>query len=79
MFATQRDEHLVKVPRAALLAAYGFHPMRKVLTEFVAPAPDRLLAYDYSALEEQFLDVAQLNWKRKYHRTAQLMTSAGKR
>jgi hypothetical protein len=58
-FASQRDEHLVEVPRATGLASRGFNSVSKALTELVAPAPDRIVCHDYPALEEQFLDVAQ--------------------
>jgi hypothetical protein len=53
--------------------------MSNALTELIAPAPDRLVCHGHTALEEQFLDVAQAQLKAKYQRTAQLMTSAGKR
>jgi hypothetical protein len=61
------------------LAARGFHTVRKVLAKLVAPASDRFIAHDHPTLEEQFLDVAQAQLKAEYQRTAQLMTSSGKR
>jgi hypothetical protein len=42
-FASQRDEHLVEVPRATRLASRRFHPVSKAFTELVAPASDRLV------------------------------------
>lgn len=36
-FATQRDEHLVEVPRATRLASHRFHSMSEALTELVTP------------------------------------------
>jgi hypothetical protein len=62
-FATQRDEHLVEVPRAIRLTSRRFHPVREALTKLVAPAPDRLVCHGHTALEEQFLDVAQAQLK----------------
>src|SRR5471032_3306895 len=58
-FASQRDEHLVEMPRTTRLATHRFHTVSKVLTEFVAPASGCLVCHDHAALEEQFLDVAQ--------------------
>ena len=68
----QRDEHLVKMRRAAKLAAGRFHPVSKARAEFVTPAPDRLVRHDHAALEEQFLDVAQAQLETKVpaHRAA---------
>src|ERR1700710_500058 len=51
-FASQRDEHLVEVPRATGLAPRSFHPMSKALTELIAPAPDRLVCQDHPPPEE---------------------------
>ena len=64
-FATQRDEHLVEVPRATRLASRCFYPMRKALTKLVTPASDRFICHGYTALEEQFLYVAQAQLKAK--------------
>src|SRR4051812_20387234 len=62
-FATQRDEHFVEVPRATRLASRRFYPVRKALTKLVAPAPDRLVCNGHTALEEEFLNVAQTQLK----------------
>jgi hypothetical protein len=35
------------------------HPVSKALAKLVAPASDRLICHGHTALEEQFLDVAQ--------------------
>src|SRR5690606_3674979 len=68
----QRHEHLVQMPGRARLAARGFGAMRKARAELVAPASDRLVADDNTALEQQFLDVAQAQLKSKVpaHRLA---------
>src|SRR4051812_10291580 len=58
-FATQRDEHLVEVPRATWLASRLFYPVSKALTKLAAPASDRLVCRGHTALEEQSVDVAQ--------------------
>src|SRR5471032_334298 len=58
-FATQGDEHLIEVPGATRLASRCFHPVSKALAKLVAPTSDRLICHGYTALEEQFLDVAQ--------------------
>jgi hypothetical protein len=47
------------MPRAAWLAAREFRPVSKARAELIAPAPDRLVRHDHTALGEQFLDVAQ--------------------
>jgi hypothetical protein len=39
--------------------------MSKALTELIAPAPDCLVCHSHTALEEQFLDVAQAQLKAK--------------
>jgi hypothetical protein len=57
-FPSQRDEHLIKVPRATGLAPRGLHPVSQVLAELVAPASDRLVCHDHPTLKEQFLDIA---------------------
>jgi hypothetical protein len=62
-FAAQRNEHLVKVPRAARIASRRFYAVSKALAKFVAPASDRLVCHGHTALEEQFLDVAQAQLK----------------
>jgi hypothetical protein len=64
-FASQLDEHLVKVPHANRLAPYGFQTMTKVLSEFVAPASDRLVRHHHPALEEQLFYVARAQLKAK--------------
>jgi hypothetical protein len=51
----------------------------EALAKLIAPASDCLVCQGHTALEEQFLDVAQAQLKAEYQRTAQLMTSAGKR
>ena len=38
--ATQRDEHLVEVPRATRLTSRRVHAMREARAELVAPASD---------------------------------------
>ena len=58
-FATQGDEHLVEVPCATQLASRCFHPVSKALAKLVASASDCLVCHGHTALEEQFLDVAQ--------------------
>jgi hypothetical protein len=58
-FATQGDEHLVKVPCPTRLVSRCFHPVGKALAKLVAPASDRLIFHGHTALKEQFLDVAQ--------------------
>src|SRR5882762_2660535 len=50
-FASQRDEHLVEVPRATRLASRRFHPVSKALTELVAPALDRLVRHYHATLK----------------------------
>ena len=62
-FAAQRDEHLVKLPRAARIASRRLYAVSKALAKFVAPASDRLVCHGHTALEEQFLDVAQAQLK----------------
>jgi hypothetical protein len=62
-FASQRDKHLVEVPRATRLASRRFYPVSKALTKLVAPSSDRLVCHDDATLEEQFFDVAQAQLK----------------
>ena len=62
-FATQRDEHFVEVPRATRLASRRFYAASKAFAKFVAPASDGLVCHGHTALEEQFLDVAQAQLK----------------
>ena len=47
------------MPGATRLASRCFHPVSKALAKLVAPTSDRLICHGYTALEEQFLDVAQ--------------------
>jgi hypothetical protein len=47
--------------------------------EFVAPATDCFVRDHDTTLEQQLLNIAQARVSRKYQRTAQLMTTAGKR
>ena len=61
--ASQRDEHLVEVPRATRLASRRFHPASKALTELAAPAADRLVRHYHATLKEQLLDVEQAQLK----------------
>ena len=71
-FSAQRHEHLVQMPGRSRLAACTLGAMRKARAELVAPAPDRLVADDHTALEQKFLDVAQAALKSKMpaHRLA---------
>ena len=62
-FATQRDEHLVDVPRATRLASRRLYPVSKAFTKLVAPASDRLVRHGHIALEEQLLNVTQTQLK----------------
>src|SRR3984893_9829890 len=62
-FATQRDEHLVEVPCATRLASRRFDPVSEALAKLIAPASDCLVCHGHTALEEQFLDVAQAQLK----------------
>jgi hypothetical protein len=78
-FATQRDEYLVEVPRATRLASRRFYAVSKDLTKLVAPSSEGFVRHDHTAPKEQFLDVAQAQLKAEVQRTAQLMTSPGKR
>jgi hypothetical protein len=61
--ATKRDEHLVKVPCATWLASRRFDPVSEVLAKLIAPASDRLVCHGHTALEKQFLNVAQAQLK----------------
>src|SRR5476651_390191 len=58
-FAPQGDEHLIEVPGATRLASRCFDPVSEALAKLVAPTSDRLICHGYTALEEQFFDVAQ--------------------
>lgn len=71
-FAAKRHEHSFQVPGRLRLAARAFGANRKARAEFVAPAPDRLVADDHPALEQKLLDVAQAQLKSKIpaHRLA---------
>ena len=62
-FATQRDKHLVEVPCATQLASRRFDLVSEVLAKLIAPASDRLVCHGHTALEEQFLEVAQAQLK----------------
>src|SRR5260370_32445895 len=61
--ATQRDEHLVEVPCATRLASRRVDPVSEALAQLIAPASDCLVCHGHTALEEQFLDVAQAQLK----------------
>src|SRR6202051_3366960 len=61
--AKQRDEHLVEVPCATRLASRRFDPVSEALAKLIAPASDCLVCHGHTALEEQFLDVAQAQLK----------------
>ena len=58
-FSAQRHEHLIEMPSRAPLSARSLEAMREVRAKFVAPAPDRLVVDDHTALEQKLLDVAQ--------------------
>jgi hypothetical protein len=62
-FATQRDEHLVEAPCATRLASRRFDPVSEALAKLIAPASDCLVCHGHTALEQQFLDVAQAQLK----------------
>src|SRR5258708_22685398 len=62
-FATQRDEHLVEVACATRLASRRFDPVSEALAKLIAPASDCLVCHGHTALEQQFLDVAQAQLK----------------
>src|SRR5260370_40165641 len=64
-FATQCDERVVEVPRATRLASRRFDPVSEALAKLIAPASDCLVCHGHTALEEQFLDVAQAQLKAK--------------
>jgi hypothetical protein len=74
-----RDEHFVKMPRAAKPAARCFPAVSKVLAELVAPAPDRLVRHDHACSNSSSSMSRKSGWKRKYQHTARVMTPAGKR
>lgn len=78
-FATKRDEHLVEVLRATRLASHRFHPMSKALIKLVTQ--HRIVSYVTTTQRSKSSCPISYspNRKRKYHRTAQLMTPSGKR
>jgi hypothetical protein len=74
--AAQRHEHLVQMTYAARPGPRRFGAPGEFRAEFVAPATDRFVR-DHDATLSSTSRKLRLN--RKYHRTAQLMTTAGKR
>ncbi|MGF6653007.1 hypothetical protein OKW34_003596 [Paraburkholderia youngii] len=56
---TERNEDFVKMPCAARFAASSFYAMCEARAEFVAPAADRLVTDNDTALEQQFFNIAQ--------------------
>lgn len=77
--AAQCHEHLVKVPRAARLAPHRPGALGESSTEFVTPATDRFVVTTTPRSSNNSSMSRKLRLNRKYHRTAQLMTTAGKR
>ncbi len=55
----QRNEDFVQMPCAPRLAASSFDAMCEARAEFVAPAADRLVTDNDTALEQQFFNVTQ--------------------
>ncbi|MEX3901253.1 hypothetical protein [Paraburkholderia youngii] len=55
----QRNEDFVKMPCAARFAASSFDAMCEARAEFVAPAADRLVTDNDTALEQQFFNITQ--------------------
>jgi hypothetical protein len=62
-FASQRDEHLVKVPRASRLAPRHFGALGESSAKLVAPATDRFVRDHDTTLAQQLLNVAQAQVK----------------
>ncbi|MGF6652584.1 hypothetical protein OKW34_003173 [Paraburkholderia youngii] len=56
---TERNEDFVKMPCAARFAASSFDAMCEARAEFVAPAADRLVTDNDTALEQQFFNITQ--------------------
>ncbi|MGF6971788.1 hypothetical protein QFZ94_000215 [Paraburkholderia sp. JPY465] len=68
------------MPGAAGLGPHRFGTLSESSAELVAPATDRFICDHNATLKQQLLDVSRrLRLIRKYQRTAQLMTIAGKR
>jgi hypothetical protein len=63
--AAQRHEHFVEVPGRTWLATRSLDAMCEARTDLVAPAPNRLVASDHAALEQQLFNVAQAQLKPK--------------
>ena len=57
--AAQCHEYFVQMPCGAELATRRFHSVCKARTEFIAPAPDRFIAHNNPALEQQLFDVTK--------------------
>ncbi len=55
----QRNEDFVQMPCAPRLAAGNFDAMCEAHAEFVAPAADRLVTDNDTALEQQFFNITQ--------------------
>ncbi|MGF6292622.1 hypothetical protein QFZ98_004483 [Paraburkholderia youngii] len=55
----QRNEDFVKMPCAPRLAASSLDAMCEARAEFVAPAADRLVTDNDTALEQQFFNITQ--------------------
>jgi hypothetical protein len=77
-FATQRDEHLVEVPRANRFASRRFYPVSKALPNLWHQ--HRIVSYVTVTLRSKSsIDVAQAQLEAEYQRTAWLMNAAGNR
>jgi hypothetical protein len=61
--AAQCPEYFVQMPCGAELATRCFHSVCKARTEFIAPAPDRFIAHNHPALEQQLFDVTNAQLK----------------
>jgi hypothetical protein len=77
--AAQRHEHIVQMPGTARLPPHRLRALSEFSAEFVAPETDRFVCDYHTTLKQQLLDVAQAQVEPEYQRTAQLMTTAGKR
>ena len=55
----QRNDDFVKMPRAARFAASSFDAMCEARAEFIAPAADRLVTDDDTALEQKLFNITQ--------------------
>jgi hypothetical protein len=51
------------MPRTTGFAPRGFHSVSKILTKLIAPARDCLEGHNAAALKNQFLNVAQAQFK----------------